>query len=339
VPRRQAIQLARLLLPLLLLAGCEPRQQLVEQHLLEFGTLIQISLVTDDLGRAEEVLHDIEIRLREYRKQWSAWEDSDLTRFNAALQTTGSARVPASLAPLLGLSRHYYDASGGLFNPAIGKLIAAYGFKDAPADEAAISRLRRDLPGMHDLVIDGDRATSLHPDLQIDLGGIAKGYAVGLIGDLLEGNGIRDYIVNAGGDMQIAGSRRGRPWRIGIQDPFAPGVVASLEVEGKYCLFTSGNYHRRYLQGGALRHHIIDPRSGEPAHGQSSVSVLTRDPVLADVAATALMIDGIHNSADLALSLGLSEYLIVGDSREIRVTDGFAEKLRIEPGWKVEIIK
>jgi len=339
VHRRQARGIAWLLLPVVLLAGCEPRQQLVEQHLLEFGTLIQISLVTRDLGRAEDLLHEIELRLHRYREQWSAWEDSDLTRFNHALQTSGTARVPASLAPLLGLSRRYYDLSGGLFDPAIGKLIAAYGFKGTPPDTAAIDRLKRDPPGMHDLVIDGDRATSLDPDLQIDLGGIAKGYAIGLIGDFLDKNGIHDYIVNAGGDMQISGNRRGRPWRIGIQDPFAPGVVASIEIDGKYCLFTSGNYRRRYFEGGKLRHHIIDPRTGEPARGQTSVTVLTRDPVLADVAATALMIDEIHNSADLALSLGVSDYLIVGDDREIRVTGGFAEKLQIEPGWKVEIIR
>ncbi len=326
-------------MPLLLLAGCEPRQQLVEQQLLEFGTLIQISLVTDDLGRAEDLLRDIEGQLHQYREQWSAWEDSDLTRFNHALQTTGTARVPGSLAPLLRLSRRYYDLSGGLFDPAIGKLVAAYGFKGAPPDPAAIDRLKQDPPGMHDLVIDGDHATSLNPDLQIDLGGIAKGYAIGLIGDLLDKNGIRDYIVNAGGDMLISGNRRGRPWRIGIQDPFAPGVLASIEIDGKYCLFTSGNYRRRYFQGDKLRHHIIDPRNGEPARGQTSVTVLTRDPVLADVAATALMIDEIYNSADLALSLRLTDYLIVGDDREIRVTGSFAEKLRIEPGWKVEIIK
>ena len=337
--RKQAARLAWLLLLLALAAGCEPRQQLVEQHLLEFGTLIQISLVTDDLGRAETLLQDIETRLHEYRAQWHAWETSDLTRFNDALRTSGKARIPASLAPLLELSRRYYDSSDGLFNPALGKLIAAYGFHDKPPDPAAIEALRQDLPGMHDLVIDGERATSRHPDLQIDLGGIAKGYAIGEIGGLLEANGIRNYIVNAGGDMQIAGNRRGQPWRIGIQDPFAPGIVASLEIDGKYSLFTSGNYRRRYLQGGELRHHIIDPRSGEPARGQSSVTVLTRDPVLADVAATALMIDGIHNFADLALSLDLTDYLIVGEDRQIRVSGSFFDKLQIEPGWKVEIIK
>lgn len=322
----------------MLSAGCEPRQQLVEQHLLEFGTLIEISLVTDDLGRAESLLAEIEIRLGEYRAQWHAWEDSDLTRFNAALQQTGEARVPGSLATLLQLSRRYYDASGGLFNPALGKLIAAYGFHGSPPDPDAIALLKRDMPGMHDLVIDGERAVSRHPDLQIDLGGIAKGYAVGLIGDWLESNGIVDYIVNAGGDMQISGNRRGRPWRIGIQDPFAPGVVASLEIDGKYSLFTSGNYRRQYLQGGELRHHIIDPRTGEPSRGSSSATVLTRDPVLADVAATALMIDASHTIRELALSLGVTDILIVGENREIMVTRSFAEKIQISPGWDAKII-
>lgn len=338
MPRTQACRLAWLLLPLALLAGCEPRQQLVQQHLLEFGTLIDISLVSDDLVRAQALLQDIETRLQVYRSHWHAWEDSDLTRFNAALQRRGEARVPDSLARLLPLCRRYYDASGGLFNPALGKLIAAYGFHGAPPDPVAIAALQDDLPGMPDLVIDGDRAYSRHPDLQIDLGGIAKGYAIGLIGELLEEGGIDDYIVNAGGDLQVSGNRRGRPWRIGIQDPFAPGVIASLEIEGRYSLFTSGNYRRRYLRGGQLLHHIIDPRSGAPARGQSSATVLTRDPVLADVAATALMIDGIHNSRELALSLGITDYLIVGENREIRVTGSFAEKLQIANGWETQII-
>ena len=191
---------------------------------------------------------------------------------------------------------------------------------------------------MRDLVIDGDRAISRHQSLEIDLGGIAKGYAVGLIGEFLEDNGIVDYIVNAGGDMLISGNKFGRPWRIGIQDPYAPGIVASLEIEGRHSLFTSGNYRRRYLRGGELVHHIIDPRDGRPARGQSSATVLVDDPVRADVAATVLMIDGIHNSRKLALSLGVKDYLIVSESREIRVSGPFAEKLEIGPGWEVEII-
>ena len=109
-----------------------------------------------------------------------------------------------------------------------GKLVAAYGFHDGSTDEDAVAEIRRDIPNMHDLRIDGSSASSSNPDLQIDLGGIAKGYAIGLIGDLLERNGIEHYVINAGGDLLVAGNRFGQPWRIGIQNPFAPGVVARL---------------------------------------------------------------------------------------------------------------
>ena len=191
---------------------------------------------------------------------------------------------------------------------------------------------------MQDLWIESNSAVSNNPHLQIDLGGIAKGYAVGLVSDYLEDNGIDHYIINAGGDMVAAGNRFGRPWRIGIQNPFAPGVVASLEIEGKHSLFTSGNYHRQYWRGEDLAHHIIDPRSGEPSNGQSSATVLTGDPVVADVAATTLMIDGIRHSRELAMSLQIDDFLVIGENREIMVSRSLADKIKITAPWPITII-
>ncbi|TNF88422.1 MAG: FAD:protein FMN transferase [Gammaproteobacteria bacterium] len=223
VHRVSNLRLARigLFLVAFALSGCERRLHLVEQHLLEFGTLIEITLIADDLSHAESLLGEIENRLRRYRNQWHAWEDSDLTRFNAELRQSGQAQVPASLRPLLNLCFEYYRASDGLFNPALGKLIAAHGFHAAEPDAAAIAAIKSDLPTLQDLRVENDFAISRNPNLQLDLGGIAKGYAIGLIADYLEANGVENYIVNAGGDMKIAGNRFGRPWRLGIQNPFA----------------------------------------------------------------------------------------------------------------------
>ena len=317
------------------LGGCEPRQHLVEQHLLEFGTIIKITMITDDLNHAEHLLGEIERRLHQQHQQWHAWEESDLTRFNAALEQDSRAEVPASLAPLIRLSRDYYDATGGLFNPALGKLIAAYGFHGSAADLSKIAEIKRDIPGMDDLTIVGNSAVSSNPHLSIDLGGIAKGYALGLIRTFLDQNGIADYIVNAGGDMALAGSRFGRPWRIGIQNPFAPGVVASLEIDGRYNLFTSGNYERRFRQGEFRAHHIIDPRSGEPSSGRSSATVLSSDPVRADVAATALMIDG---SRELASALRIEDFIVISEAREIMLSRSLANKIKIAVSWPATII-
>ena len=335
------LRLARIGLFLLAVAlsGCERRLHLVEQHLFEFGTLIEITLIADDLSHAESLLGEIENRLRRYRNQWHAWEDSDLTRFNAELRQSGRAQVPASLKPLLNLCFEYHRASDGLFNPALGKLIAAHGFHAAEPDAAVIAAIKRDLPTLQDLQVEDDFAISRNPNLQLDLGGIAKGYAIGLIAAYLEVNGVENYIVNAGGDMKIAGSRFGRPWRLGIQNPFAPGVIASLDIEGSYSLFTSGNYYRQYRDGGEQRHHIIDPRSGESSRGQSSATVLIADPVRADVAATVLMIDGLRKSRELALSLEVDDFLIISESREILVTRSFFDKLEINAPWPIKIVK
>jgi thiamine biosynthesis lipoprotein len=323
---------------LVLLAGCERRQHLVEQHLLEFGTIIEITMIVDDLPRAQALLAEIETRLQRQRSAWHAWEDSDLSRFNAQLRQGPRAFVPPSLAELLELSFRYYEATDGLFNPALGRLIAAYGFHGTDADSELIAEIRSDIPGMRDLRIDGNQATLLNPQLQIDFGGIAKGYAIGRIGDYLDANGIEHYVINAGGDLVTAGNRFGRPWRIGIQNPFAPGVIASIALDGKHSLFTSGNYERRYRQGDGFRHHIIDPRSGAPSRGQSSATVLTADPTLADVAATALMIDGIERHRQLSASLGIGDYRVIGESREIIISRSLAQKIDLLVRWPTTII-
>ncbi len=339
--RIPSLHLANLLLVVLFAfasAGCERRQHLVEQHLFEFGTLIEITLISDDLPQAESHLGEIERRLQRYRGWWHAWQDSDLTRFNADLESDGRATVPPSLEKLLALSIEYHRASDGLFDPALGKLIAAYGFHGTDSDDTSIDEIRRNPPSMSDLQIEGDIAISRNPHLRIDLGGIAKGYAIALIAEYLQQNGVNNFIVNAGGDMRIAGNRFGRPWRLGIQNPFAPGVVASLEIEGNHSLFTSGNYLRQYRHGDGQRHHIIDPRSGESSRGQTSATVLVADPVRADVAATTLMIDGLRKSRDLALSLGVSDYLLISDTREMLVSRSFFDKLEIRTNWPIRIV-
>ena len=337
--RATSFSLGWLLLLVFTVSGCERRQHLVEQHLLEFGTIIEITMITEDLNQAQRLLTEIEHQLRLQRKQWHAWENSDLTRFNDALRRDSRAELPASLEPLLRLSREYYDDSKGLFNPALGGLIAAYGFHGSEADTDAIDEIRRDIPGMRDLTIEGEIARSSNPQLQIDLGGIAKGYSVGLISAYLDDNGLHNYIVNAGGDMAISGTRFGRPWRIGIRNPFAPGVVASLEIESGQKVFTSGNYERQYRQGEQLAHHIIDPRSGKPAIGQSSATVIHSDPVRADVAATALMIDGFNDHQALSRSLQIRDFLIISEAREILVSQSLAEKIKITVPWPTTIVK
>jgi thiamine biosynthesis lipoprotein len=323
----------------LLLAGCEKKAHLVEQRLLEFGTIIDITLIHPDLAKVEWALSEIERQLATYRNQWHAWEDSDLTRFNHRLAGSQSTDIPASLNELIRLSQQYYERSQQLFNPAIGKLIAAYGFHgSSKPDTELIKALRQDIPTMPDLVIRDGQAQSTNPALQLDFGGIAKGYALDRISDFLHRQGFEHFLINAGGDLQVSGDKMGKKWRIAIQNPFRPGAIAGINLSGQQALFTSGNYQRYYRQGDKIIHHIIDPRTGAPSVRISSATVLASDPVLADVAATSLMIDGLENHRSLAESLGIDDYLIITDDQQISVTRSFANKIEWISDLPVSII-
>lgn len=327
------------ILLLVWLSGCRNNQaQLVEQRILQFGTIIDITLIHQDRNKAEHALDEIERRLQTYRKNWHAWEDGDLFRFNKALAGSGKSAVPESLTPLLILSQQYFQQSQQLFNPAIGKLVDAYGFHGtAEPDFATINLIKANMPTMLDLKLDQQYAYSANPLLQLDLGGIAKGYAIGLIADYLSATGFENFLINAGGDLYFTGTKFGEPWRVGIQNPFAPGAIASVVLNGAHNLFTSGNYQRYYQQEEKIVHHIIDPRTGEPSQQISSATVLASDPVLADVAATTLMIDGLDNHRSLAQSLGISDYLIVSQNKNIIITASFAGKIQLTTDWPVTI--
>ncbi len=108
---------------------------------------------------------------------------------------------------------------------------------------------------------------------------------------------------------------------------------------GKQSLFTSGNYQRFYRKDGKLVHHIIDPRSGEPSDHISSATVLTSDPVLADVAATTLMVGGLMDHRALAGSLGIKDYMIIDEQQRITISASLAQKIELTADLIVTVVE
>jgi thiamine biosynthesis lipoprotein len=124
-----------------------------------------------------------------------------------------------------------------------------------------------------------------NPRTKIGLGAIAKGYLVGRSIALLRSMGISDAIVEAGGDLQVSGSRDGSPWTVGLVHPRNGNVIASIALENGEAIVTSGDYERFVIFHGKRYHHIIDPKTGHPAEGMASVTVLCHDPTEADALA------------------------------------------------------
>ena len=140
--------------------------------------------------------------------------------------------------------------------------------------------------------------------MKLDVGAIAKGYAVEMVARSLEARGVTGYIINVGGNVRTVGTKPdGSKWKVGIEDPLGGDDYISLVSLSGESLVTSGVYQRYYIVDGKKYHHIIDPETLMPAEGYASVSVLTADSALGDALSTALMCMTVDEGTALVESL------------------------------------
>lgn len=322
---------------LLTLVGCEPApvQQTRLQH---FGTEIEIKLPDSSESRAREIFQRLDASLADWHRRWHAWQPSELTALNTALGKGETVRVAADLAGLLQRSQHYSERSDGLFNPGLGHRLAEWGFQAAdptatrPAPAAIDPAL---LPSMQGLSIADNRVASNQPQLQLDLGGIAKGYALNAMLADLRGHRVPSAFINVGGDIGVLGDFHGRPWKIGILAG-PEQVIAAIELRSGELAFSSGVYARRHSTGdGGSAHHILDPRTGNPARGNRAATVVGTDGELLQVASKVLLIAGRdwrHYAETLATPLAL----VVNEQGVIEVTEALALRLEAEPSERAK---
>ncbi len=164
----------------------------------------------------------------------------------------------------------------------------------------------------------------LEDGVRINLGGIAKGYVVERGIDILRAQGVEHAIVTAGGDSRLLGDRRGRPWIIGIRDPRQDGQVAiSLPLENE-AVSTSGDYERYFEEDGIRYHHILVPRTGEPATGVRSATVIGPDAVMTDALSTSVFVMGVDSGLTLISSLPDYDSIVIDSEGRIYYSDGLA---------------
>ncbi len=333
---------AVLLIPAVLLASCE-RQTIHRYQSFAFGTLIEIKIRSDDKSLANQAAASLFVDFDRMHTDWHAWQPGALTQTSTLLATEEWFSADRSVLTLIKLSKKYSLLSDGLFNPTIGKLIQAWGFQSSellqtPPSQETITRLLDSLPTVNDIDIDGNRLRGHNSQLQLDLGAIAKGYAVSTGIQKLRDLGIKHALINAGGDLCGFGDQGQRSWRIGIRDPSGNGIIASIELEKDECVFTSGDYERHFTHEGKRYHHIIDPRTGYPADQAVSVTVLHKNGALADAASTALFIAGPDNWQEIATKMGVSDIMIIDKQGQIIMTSSMQKRIKLEPGNKNKVI-
>jgi len=167
-----------------------------------------------------------------------------------------------------------------------------------------------------------DGTVRLAPHMRIDLGGIAKGYALDRASVALKQAGFQNFIVYGGGDLMVSGRRPKRPWRVGIQDPKHPQDYFAVLSVTNLAVVTSGDYERFFVQNAKRYHHILNPKTGRPARGLRSVTVVSDRAVYADAMATGLFVMGLDRAKRLVERIPDTEALFVTSSGNVVATSG-----------------
>lgn len=309
-----------------------------------FGTLVEVHLPMVEEATASEIFGRLQADFQRMHGEWHAWEPGELVRLNAALQAGESVTTTPDILELIRRSQSLEELSGGRFNPAIGKLIALWGFHTSdypiqgpPPSSADIALLVDKSPTALAIETAGKHLRTANPAVQLDFGGIAKGYATDLAIGIIRSYGLTSAIVNAGGDMRLIGDNSGRPWRVGVEDP-AGGVAGGIEISGDAAVFTSGNYARFREDNQERYPHILDPRTGWPVATVASATVIGHDGATADAAATAIMVAGAEDWPAVATTMGIEAAMVIDESGVIHATKGMMKYFTPEKDREVRIV-
>ncbi|MEW6765258.1 MAG: FAD:protein FMN transferase [Pseudomonadota bacterium] len=330
---------------LLSFAEVGARAGLVSREMYVFGTVIHLGAEGPE-ARVNAALDEIEHEFLRMNRDWHAWKPGELSRLNAALAEGRAMPLSVDLEALLRGAREAAMASGGLFNPALGHLIALWDFqsdlqrRDAPPSADEVEAVCARAPSLSDLAFGAQGVGSGNPHVRIDLGGYAKGEALNrALGDLAA-RGLGNAVVNLGGNLAVSGLRDGRPWRIGVRHPQGEGVIAALDAEGREAIVTSGTYERYREWGGRRYPHILDPRSGWPAEHVVSATIVHPDGAWADAAATALVVAGAEDWPVVAARMGIAQAMVIDDTGVVSMTPAIAPRIRFvgQPPARVRVV-
>ncbi len=240
------------------------------------------------------------------------------------LNRAGGGPVRPATREVLDAALAWARRTRGAFDPTVGRLLDLWDIPSGPHPPPSPDEVDGALEHVGwDRVRLGPAGVDLG-GTEVDLGGIAKGYAIDRAAEALRARGARDFIVNAGGDLYVSGSRGDRPWRIGIQHPRGPQEFLRVVAPMQGALVTSGDYERFYVWDGERIHHILDPRTGYPARGCRSVTVWAPTALDADALATAAFVLGPEDGLALLEGQPGVEGLLMGSDGEVTETPGFS---------------
>ena len=328
-----------------LLFGCSDNKIHNEKDFV-FGTMIDIKIYGESKINAEKVSDEIFTEFHRLHKLLHPWEKSLITDINNAISKNKSISINNDeIIKILTDVQRLETQTQNLFNPSIGKLIKLWGFhsndynrKTIP-NEDIIQKLLSSKPSMQSITIKNGILKSNNKNVQIDLGGYAKGYALDQAKKILKKNNIKNALINIGGNIMAFGKYNERDWVVGIQNPRKPNVLATIALKSGWAIGTSGDYQRYIMVDNQRYSHLINPKTGYPENNTQSATILlppTKDSgTLSDVFSKPLFIIDKENKANMAKLLNIKYFLIIMEDNTILIS----ESLNKEINWEDDIDK
>ena len=312
-----------------------PAREVVRAERLAMGSALRLTAWSADPGGTRRAFAAVFAEFDRLDALLSVWKPgSDVERLNAAPPGV-PVPVRTETREVLAAAAQVSDWTDGAFDVTFGALAEVWKFdhdQDNRVPTAAEIAARLPRVDYRTLVLDEGRGTVTRtaPGVRVHLGGIGKGYAVDRAVAILRAAGLVDFLVQAGGDLYVAGTAGGTPWRLGIQDPRGAPDEAFAAVELRDATFsTSGDYERFFERDGVRYHHLLDPTTGQPARGCRSVTIVARQALWADGLSTGVFILGPERGMALVERLPDVEAVIVTADNRVLVSSGLAGRVEI----------
>ena len=318
----------------LLLTACG-KAPLHQQESYVFGTRVEILIAGLDEARARPAAAAVLREFDRLHRTYHAWQPSELSELNAAIAAGRPHAVTPELAAFIADAQRLSASGDGRFDPGVGGLIRLWGFqsdefKPVLPDPEALAAWRNARPGIADLRVDGVEVSSRSTQVALDFGGYLKGVALDRAAGILHSQGVRNALINIGGNVMALGDKNGEHWKVGIQHPRRPGPLATVELDDGEAIGTSGDYQRFFELGGKRYCHLLDPRSSEPVTHTQAVTVLVSPRpaagTLSDVASKPLFIAGPEWPA-AARKMGVDQVLRIDSGGRVQVSGKLKARL------------
>ncbi|MDG9667975.1 FAD:protein FMN transferase [Hahella sp. CR1] len=285
------------------------------------GTKIRAEVWVDEGGAdaAEKAFTAVDEEFDRLEALMSVYIDSSEVSKVNRLAAKQAVVITPELFHLIEKAQRVSELSGGAFDITFASIGKYYNYREGLEPDAR--QIEENLPAINYRWIEMDPAAlSIHfkdPRVTIDLGGIAKGYAVDKAIEKLAGLGIQYALVSAGGDSRLMGDKHGRPWIVGVKDPRLEDKNAVLIPLENTAISTSGDYERFFMHDGVRVHHIISPKTGKSAEESQSVTIIGPDATTTDALSTTVFILGAEKGLELIEKLPGIDAIIIDRNRKM----------------------